>query len=68
MINPLSTTVVSIVVIALIIVIFIAVTIINLKTKKPDLTNDEECNACASRDTCPIIIRETKIEDGENSE
>ena len=53
------------VIIVSVVTIFLVVSIINFKTKKPENYNDEECEACDFKNTCPIVIRETK--DEENS-
>ncbi len=55
----------SIVIVVSVVTIFLVVSIINFKTKKPESYNDEECKACDFKNTCPIVIRETK--DEENS-
>jgi len=52
---------IKIAVVALVIVVFILITVLNLKTKKPDDARDpEECDTCASKLSCPVIKREEK--------
>ncbi len=60
MFNILAQTWVGILIISIIIVVFIVVTIINLKIKRPEIGETEECNSCANKSVCPIIIRQEK--------
>lgn len=53
----------SIVIVVGVVTIFLVVSIINFKTKKPESYNDEECEACDFKNTCPIIIKENKDEE-----
>ena len=53
----------SIVIVVVVVAIFLGVSILNFKTKKPESYNDEECEACDFKNTCPIIIKEGKDEE-----
>lgn len=53
----------SIVIVVVVVALFLGVSILNFKTKKPESYNDEECEACDFKNTCPIIIKETKDEE-----
>ena len=56
----------AIIIVSVIVIIFIAVTIINLKIKRPKIENNE-CDNCLNRDGCPIIVKEeSKEESGED--
>lgn len=60
MFNILALTWVGILIISLIILVFIVVTIINFKIKRPEIGKTEECETCANRLGCPIILRDEK--------
>ena len=53
----------SIIIVVSVVTIFLVVSIINFKTKKPEKYNDEECEACDFKNTCPIIIKQDKDEE-----
>jgi uncharacterized membrane protein len=66
MLSILAQTWVAILIVSIVVLIFIVVTVINLKTKRPKMYNDEDCNACDYASSCPIIVRRDK--EKENSE
>ena len=66
MLSILAQTWVAILIVSIVVLIFIVVTVINLKTKRPKMYNDEDCSACDYASSCPIIVRRDK--EKENSE
>ena len=66
MFNILTLTWVGILIIALIIALFIVVTIINLKIKRPEIGKTEECDTCSHKMVCPIITRDNQDNEEDN--
>lgn len=43
-------------IIAGVIIVFLGVTYLNIKTKKPEKINTKSCDACDVKSSCPLIL------------
>ena len=69
MILSINATLRAILVVSAVVVLFIIITIINLKTKRPKIEDNKDCETCLNRDGCPIILKEEekKEDSGEDN-